>query len=132
MPVKAPAPPDTAQAEQTGMSEVATGEQPLAASTDTEAELEEAVTPVWNVLYHRNPFFTGREELLSLIQEYLESGSMASCALCGLGGMGKTQLAVEYAYRHRERYRAVFWVRAASRETLIADYLEMANLLHLG
>ena len=125
-----PAATDAVQAEQTGISEVATGEQPLPASTDTEGE--QVATPVWNVAYNRNPFFTGREDLLSIIEEYLESGSTASCALCGLGGMGKTQLAVEYAHRHRERYRAVFWVRAASRETLIADYLEMADLLHLG
>lgn len=131
LPVEVLTPPGTAQAKQTGMSEVATGEQLLPASTDDEVEAEETAAPVWNVPYGRNAFFTGREELLSLIEESLGSGPTSSCALCGLGGIGKTQSAVEYAYRSRERHGAVFWVRAASRETLIADYLAMAELLHL-
>src|SRR5205085_11098323 len=52
-------------------------------------------------------------------------------AISGLGGVGKTQCAIEYAYRHRQEYRYVFWVNAASRETLIADYLTIASLLKL-
>lgn len=49
----------------------------------------------------------------------------------GLGGIGKTQTALEYAYRSRDTYDAVFWVRAAGRETLIADFVALAHLLDL-
>ena len=52
-------------------------------------------------------------------------------AIKGLGGIGKTQLAVEYAYRYRELYPFVFWVRAEHRETLITDFVTLAGLLHL-
>ena len=124
-----PVPADAVQTEQTGRPGGVIGERPLPSSTNDGTQ--QAAAPLWNVLYNRNPFFTGRQELLRLIEESLQDGPTSSCVLCGLGGIGKTQLAVEYAHRHRERYGAVFWVRAASRETLIADYLFMAELLHL-
>jgi tetratricopeptide (TPR) repeat protein len=89
----------------------------------------------WNVPFARNPFFTGRRQLLERLHEQLfHRKSIAltqSTALSGLGGIGKTQTAIEYAYRYRGEYSAVFWVRADSRETLIADALAIAQLLCL-
>src|SRR5947209_91117 len=49
----------------------------------------------------------------------------------GREGIGKTQTAVEYAYRYREHYTAVFWTRAGSRDLLISDFLTIAALLNL-
>ena len=51
--------------------------------------------------------------------------------IAGLGGVGKTQTAVEYAYRHRYRYRAVLWVRADTETDLASDYRELAKILDL-
>ena len=52
-------------------------------------------------------------------------------ALNGLGGIGKTQTAVEYVYRHRQDYEVVLWSGANTRETLVADYAAIASLLDL-
>ena len=59
-------------------------------------------------------------------------------AIAGLGGVGKTQTAVEYAYRHRDQYRAVLWVRADPGwvrpdlgTNLVSGYRELAEALGL-
>ena len=46
-------------------------------------------------------------------------------------GVGKTQTALEYAYRNRSNYQFVFWCLAHSREVLIAEYAVIAKLLNL-
>ncbi len=88
---------------------------------------------VWNVPYPRNPNFTGREVILKQLETALGSGmpTALSQAIAGLGGVGKTQTAVEYAYRHRDRYRAVLWVRADTETSLVSGYRELAEVLGL-
>ena len=88
---------------------------------------------IWNVPFPRNLFFIGREDLLSQLHAQLQQGRTAalSQAISGLGGVGKTQLAVEYAYRFHQDYQAVLWAHAESTETLISSYTEIATLLNL-
>jgi tetratricopeptide (TPR) repeat protein len=52
-------------------------------------------------------------------------------ALSGLGGIGKTQAALEYAYRYGQEYQAVFWLAAESSESLMVSLQQMADLLQL-
>ena len=110
------------------------------AAVSSTPALEPAATFVkaqrlWNVPFKRNPFFTGRVELLHRLHELLHRDRYAaltqSYALTGLGGIGKTQTAVEYAYRYRDDYDAIFWVRATSWETLVTDFVSVAHLLAL-
>ncbi len=108
------------------------------ASPPSEAAREDMIgghKQVWNVPYQPNSFFTGREQILKQIAEALHRDNVAALsqpqAISGLGGVGKTQLAVEYAYQHREEYGTILWIRADDREALLSGYAEIARVLHL-
>jgi hypothetical protein len=88
---------------------------------------------VWQVPYPRNLNFTGRSEIITRLREELQSGPAAvTQAIAGLGGVGKTQLALEYCYRHASSYQVVWWIRAESKETRLADLPALAERLQLG
>ena len=90
---------------------------------------------VWNVPFARNPFVTGREDVLSQLHEHFMQAKTAALtqpvAITGLGGVGKTQIAIEYAYQHRQDYQAILWTSADTREALLSGYVEIAHLLQL-
>ncbi|HKP52096.1 MAG TPA: toll/interleukin-1 receptor domain-containing protein [Chloroflexia bacterium] len=90
-----------------------------------------ALPGTWNVPHQRNPNFTGREELLTNLRAALTSGQHAAVtqAIHGLGGVGKTQLAIEYAYRYAAEYDIVWWVRSEEPSTLAAGYAALATKL---
>jgi tetratricopeptide (TPR) repeat protein len=90
------------------------------------ADLKEALSN----LPDRNRFFTGREPVLAQLEESLAAQGRA--ALSGLGGVGKTQTAVEYAHRHAEEYLYTFFVTAHSWEALVSGYATIAGLLKLS
>lgn len=86
--------------------------------------------------FPRNPLFTGREAQLGQLKKSLQAnGSVAltqRVTISGLGGIGKTQLALEYAYRHYpDIYRTVLWVNAADERVLRDSYVKLAVFLEL-
>ncbi|MEU1241718.1 FxSxx-COOH system tetratricopeptide repeat protein [Micromonospora parva] len=74
----------------------------------------------------RNPDFTGREELLNVLRQRLTDNVTAVLphTVHGLGGVGKSQLAVEYVYKYASDYDLIWWVPAEQptriRESLVA------------
>ena len=96
-------------------------------------EIRKLLPPVWNVSHHRNPNFTGREGILSELKLALTSGEPAAWkqAAFGMGGVGKTQLAVEYIYRHKPDYKVIWWIRSEEPATMAADYASLAASLDL-
>ncbi|MFB7502509.1 FxSxx-COOH system tetratricopeptide repeat protein [Streptomyces broussonetiae] len=72
---------------------------------------------IWGEVPRRNPRFTGRDDFLNEIHERLsdaERGASA-CTLLGMSGIGKTQLAAEYAHRFSTDYDLVWWVNSDDR-----------------
>lgn len=88
---------------------------------------------IWNVPYTRNPFFTGREPVLHDIHKAFLADRAVSMtlALSGLGGVGKTQLALEYAYRYHKDYRYILWVRCERKDLQRDDYNTIIAQLRL-
>src|SRR5260370_13133413 len=84
-----------------------------------------------NVPYWHNAYFTGREEILEQLHARFQRGNAMTLALSGLGGIGKTQIAVEYAYHYREDYRVILWAHAESRGVITSSFVEIAGLLKL-
>lgn len=91
-----------------------------------------ALPPIWNVP-RRNPNFTGRTHLMEALRTALTSGKPAALtqAIHGLGGVGKTQLAREYAYRFASDYDLVWWVQSEEAGKRAADYAALAQKLDL-
>jgi len=83
----------------------------------------------------RPAFLVGREELLSDLEAELytpDGTGLEVVTLCGLGGIGKTSLAVEFAYRHLDGYAVVWQFTAQEATTLKAQFGELAALLGAG
>jgi tetratricopeptide (TPR) repeat protein len=73
--------------------------------------------------------FTGREKHLSDLRAVLISNGRV--AIYGLGGIGKTQLALRYIDQHKSDYKIIWWVKSGEPTTLASDYAELAEKLDL-
>ncbi|MEV6960757.1 FxSxx-COOH system tetratricopeptide repeat protein [Streptomyces sp. NPDC051207] len=88
--------------------------------------------PVTYRMPPRNPHFTGRDATLRELRRRLTSaGEAAIQVVHGMGGVGKTQLAVEYAYRHLSKYRFVAFVDAEDPDLLASQFMPLARELGL-
>ena len=84
--------------------------------------------------FHKNHNFTGRGRELAEIHEVLHSADATIAqrrvmVLHGLGGIGKTQLAIQYAYIHQKDYTSIWWVNASTTQTLSQGFLGIAQQL---
>ncbi|KAI0873975.1 P-loop containing nucleoside triphosphate hydrolase protein [Hypoxylon argillaceum] len=89
--------------------------QTLNSSNNTRSEATFKL-PYRSLPYSRNHQFQFREDILQRLDVELRPGtdatSLQATGLHGLGGVGKTQVALEFAYRHSEDYEAIFWITA--------------------
>lgn len=92
------------------------------------------------VRYHNIPFpanskFSGREDVLKALDKVLEpktaASSLKSMALFGMGGVGKTQIAIQYANQHLEQFDVIMWVAADNAITIGQSFRDIAEGLGL-
>jgi len=92
-----------------------------------------SIPPVWNV-QPRNASFTGRNSVLEHLRDQLATRAVSvvlPVALHGLGGVGKTQVALEYAHRFKADYDLVWWVDAEQPDQINRSLAELAPRLSI-
>ncbi|GLA09992.1 hypothetical protein AnigIFM60653_001131 [Aspergillus niger] len=94
-------------------------------------EIEQSV---WMIPFRRNPRFAGREDEITRIEGlFLQRNGPSKVAICGLGGVGKTQIALEMAYRMRNRDPncSICWITCTSYESVEQAYMNIASKLRM-
>src|SRR5438046_1523847 len=84
------------------------------------------MVPQW---CRKNPHFIGRVELLEKLRNKLRDEKPRfkhRVALFGMGGIGKTQVAIEYVVTYKRKYNSVFWITAVDQPSLILGFQEIA------
>jgi hypothetical protein len=92
----------------------------------------EHLPELWNVPPKNNNFI-GRSELLKQIEDHFRQKTtpVILIACHGLGGIGKTQVALEFVWQHYKKYNGVFWFNAESRDRLRNDYISLGRELNI-
>ncbi|MEV4515769.1 FxSxx-COOH system tetratricopeptide repeat protein [Dactylosporangium sp. NPDC049525] len=102
--------------------------------TDADRAASTKQSTTWGGVPPRNNNFAGRKDLLTQIHDARQSASSPSLllqALHGLGGVGKTNLAIEYAYQFQEDYDLVWWVPADEERLIRRSLVSLARRLGL-
>lgn len=99
----------------------------------SDINLSKKIESIWNVPYKKNIFFMGRKAELEHLERavYSNKGTSFIQAISGLGGIGKTQLALQYCYQKRNQYDVIHWINAENNASIIASYEKLASTLHL-
>ena len=104
---------------------------PHTKSSLTEKRYEVRQLPsIWKIPFRQNRNFVGRMDLIEEIEESWKKGESTQ-ALVGLGGVGKTQIAVGYVYRRAANYEAVWWLDSQDPHALAAGFMAFARELKL-
>jgi tetratricopeptide (TPR) repeat protein len=114
-----------------GLGEV----EPMGLPTGSGARFPSITPRIWGNVPARNASFTGRDSMMERLRDQVIGGSPAvilPVALHGLGGVGKTQLALEYAHRFKADYDLVWWVNAEDPAFINAAMSDLAARLGLG
>ncbi|MFX3638895.1 MAG: tetratricopeptide repeat protein [Candidatus Pristimantibacillus sp.] len=88
---------------------------------------------ITNLIYRKHPNFIGREEELKYIKYFFGESlkKYQTISLVGMGGVGKTQLATEFAFNHDVDYRVIWWIGAENSSRILLEYEELCRQLGL-
>jgi tetratricopeptide (TPR) repeat protein len=104
-----------------------------AGATDVPRDRPPGSLPFNNLPYIQNRYFTESGTILHDIRAGFESGSAVSLtqSITGMGGVGKTQTALEYAYRYADKYDCIWWVTTETDATVLDSYRQFASKKNL-
>jgi len=99
--------------------------------TDHTSPLCQVGQPCHYIPFPKNKRFVGRENVVATLEEMLFTNDCQNAAVIGLGGVGKTQVALKFAYWAKENKQSlsIFWVPALSDASFEQAYTEMARTL---
>ncbi|UCH97147.1 MAG: TIR domain-containing protein, partial [Candidatus Aminicenantes bacterium] len=82
---------------------------------------------------HQNSHFSGRDKILKDVRNTFLSGEATQIRqlLCGMAGVGKTQIAIEYAYRHINDYNLIGWIDSEDQTCILKSFQSFAESLPL-
>jgi MinD-like ATPase involved in chromosome partitioning or flagellar assembly len=85
---------------------------------------------IWGNVPPRNSAFTGRDEILEMVRSTLLSRDTSiAAALFGMGGVGKTQVVIEYVHRFADDYDVVWWIPAGDHALIAESFAALADEL---
>ncbi|KAL4937746.1 hypothetical protein BDV06DRAFT_226681 [Aspergillus oleicola] len=104
-----------------------------------ERERPRKLKKLFEVPFSRNSRFCGRGEVLTILHDLLDKGhgqsaarQLRSCVIHGMGGVGKTQVALEYTYSYRDSYDFIFWINAENEAVLLTSVSKIMSSLSFG
>ena len=109
------------------------GEDPMSSLAQAAPDVLK-LPQVWGNVPPRNPNFTGREGLLLDLRGQLEvqrETAVLPHALHGMGGVGKSQVAIEYVHRYRGDYDLIWWIPAEHPGQILTALTDLAHRLEL-
>lgn len=116
--------------------ELSTSRGPLNLSDPAVARHFPGSGPEISNLPPRNGNFTDRLGTIEAVRKVLQPGRsterLAACALHGMGGVGKTQTAIEFAYRFRSCYSIIWWIRAEHSASIADNLMWLARELGIA
>lgn len=101
-----------------------------------DGQAQKGKLPCFYVPFGRDEQFYGREDILARIRKALDPGNgderCRAFALHGMGGVGKTKIALQYVNSSRSKYDAIFWISADNSIKLTQSFLEISRRLGLS
>lgn len=80
-----------------------------------------------------NALFVGQQDIIAEVEACLLRNGSHQCqvakkyVLCGIGGVGKSELALQFAYRHRQEYWGIFWIDCSTLESAHRSFGQIAK-----
>src|SRR5436190_8141500 len=97
----------------------------------TGKEQQSSMDDKFVVPYQQNRLFSGRKKFLTTLKEKIfdqvPKKYSHRIALYGMGGIGKTQTALEYVYTNKTNYDRIYWITAVDQASLLSGYQKIAK-----